>query len=169
MKVIDLTHTITENTPVYPGTKPPTLEPISSYEKDGYKETLITMFSHTGTHMDPPAHLYADRTTLDQFPAEQFIGKALVIDCRILKEGEDITMDPCKKMARDVFPQEQVGAYMNPKFVSIQLDMESEYGAPLAKKLQIQAYPTFVIFNAYAQEIGRFLGGSEAEEFIKLP
>lgn len=29
MKVIDLTHTITENTPVYPGTKPPTLEPIS--------------------------------------------------------------------------------------------------------------------------------------------
>ena len=96
MKVIDLTHTITNNTPVYPGTKPPTLEPISSYEKDGYKETLITMFSHTGTHMDPPAHLYADRTTLDQFPAEQFIGKALVIDCRMLKEGEAITMEQLK-------------------------------------------------------------------------
>ena len=96
MKVIDLTHTITENTPVYPGTEPPTLKPISSYEKDGYKETLITMFSHTGTHMDPPAHLYAGRTTLDQFPAEQFIGKALVIDCRMLKEGEAITMEQLK-------------------------------------------------------------------------
>jgi kynurenine formamidase len=43
--------------------------------------------------MDPPAHLYPDRTTLDQFPANQFIGKALVIDCRDLSEGEAITMD----------------------------------------------------------------------------
>ena len=96
MKVIDLTHTITENTPVYPGTKPPTLKPAGDYEKDGYRETLKTMFSHTGTHMDPPAHLYAGRTTLDQFPADQFIGKALVIDCRMLKEGDAITMEQLK-------------------------------------------------------------------------
>ncbi len=74
---------------------------------------------------------------------------------------------PCKKMARDVFPQEQVGSYMNPKFINLQIDMESDYGAPLAKQLQIQAYPTFVIFNADAKEIGRFLGGSSAEDFIK--
>jgi hypothetical protein len=45
--------------------------------------------------------------------------------------------------------------------------MEGEYGAPLAKKLQITAYPTFVIFNADAQEIGRFLGSSDADGFIK--
>jgi hypothetical protein len=56
---------------------------------------------------------------------------------------------------------------MNPKFVSVKIDMEGEYGAPLAKKLQITAYPTFVIFNADLQEIGRFLGGSQAEEFLK--
>ena len=43
--------------------------------------------------MDPPAHLFRDRTTLDAFPPEQFIGKALVIDCTSLKEGEPITMD----------------------------------------------------------------------------
>lgn len=47
--------------------------------------------------MDPPAHLYAGRTTLDQFPIEQFIGKALVIDCRDLQEGEFITMDHLQK------------------------------------------------------------------------
>lgn len=92
MKVIDLTHTIMENMPVYPGTDPPILEPGSTYEKDGFKETKITMFTHTGTHMDPPAHLYPGRTTLDSFPADQFIGKALVIDCRDLEEGDAITM-----------------------------------------------------------------------------
>ncbi|MBQ8463860.1 MAG: thioredoxin family protein [Prevotella sp.] len=74
---------------------------------------------------------------------------------------------PCKMMARDVFPQEKVGNALNPRFVSVQIDMESAYGAPLAKKLQISAYPTFIIFNADAQEIGRFLGGSSADEFIK--
>lgn len=100
MKVIDLTHTIKENMPVYPGTEPPKLIPANSYEKDGFKETELTMFTHTGTHMDPPAHLFAGRTTLDSFPAEQFIGKALVIDCRELKEGEVITMQHIKRYGK---------------------------------------------------------------------
>ena len=93
MKVIDLTHVIESTMPVYPGTEPPVLEPANTYEKDGFKETKITMFTHTGTHMDPPAHLYQGRTTLDSFPADQFIGKALVIDCTSLNEGEPITMN----------------------------------------------------------------------------
>lgn len=93
MKVIDLTHTISEDMPVYPGTEPPKLEQANTYEKDGFKETLMTMYSHTGTHMDPPAHLFAGRTTLDQFPVSQFVGKALVIDCRDLSEGDTITME----------------------------------------------------------------------------
>ena len=92
MKVIDLTHTIRPGMPVYPGTEPPKFTPANTYERDGFKETLVQMFTHTGTHMDPPAHLFAGRTTLDQFPASQFIGKALVIDCRALREGEAITM-----------------------------------------------------------------------------
>ncbi len=93
MKVIDLTHTIKEDMPVYPGTDTPKFIPANSYEKDGFKETLLQMYTHTGTHMDPPAHLFAGRTTLDKFPAEQFIGKAIVIDCRDLEEGQSISMD----------------------------------------------------------------------------
>ena len=97
MKVIDLTHTIQETMPVYPGTEPPKFLPANTYETDGFKETELRMYTHTGTHMDPPAHLYPGRTTLDQFPADQFIGMALVIDCRVLKEGESITMDFLRK------------------------------------------------------------------------
>lgn len=93
MKVIDLTHVINAEMPVYPGTEPPVFEPANTYERDGFKETKISMYTHTGTHMDPPAHLYPNRTTLDCFPPEQFIGKALVIDCSFLHEGEPITMD----------------------------------------------------------------------------
>ena len=101
-------------------------------------------------------------TTLEQASVKaKAEGKLIFLDCFTQWCG------PCKKMDREVFPQEQVGAYMNPKYVCLQVDMESTYGAPLAKKLQVQAYPTFVIFNSDAKEIGRFLGGSVAEEFLK--
>lgn len=93
MRVIDLTHTITQDMPVYPGSGTPRLTPAGTYEKDGFKETLLQMSSHTGTHMDSPSHLFPNRTTLDEFPASQFIGKALVVDCCDLLDGAAITME----------------------------------------------------------------------------
>jgi kynurenine formamidase len=93
MKVIDLTRVISEDMPVYPGTEKPKLTPANSYEIDGFKETLMTMFSHTGTHMDPPAHLFAGKTTLDGFPASHFTGEALVVNCAGLGAGERIGME----------------------------------------------------------------------------
>ncbi len=92
MTVIDLTHTIAENMPVYPGTESPRLTVPCTVEKDGFMETLLHMFSHTGTHMDAPAHLIENGATLDSFDGSQFVGSALVIDCSELKEGERIDM-----------------------------------------------------------------------------
>ena len=92
MKLIDLTHTIDNDMPVYPGTEGPSLTQATTYEKDGYKETLMHMFSHVGTHMDAPAHLLAGHKTLDEFEPQQFVGKALIVDCRHLGEGDKITM-----------------------------------------------------------------------------
>lgn len=102
MKVIDLTHVINETMPVYPGTERPKFNQANSYEKDGFKETLLQMFSHTGTHMDPPAHLRKNGRTLDKFPAEHFIGKALVIDCLGKKDGEEITLGDIQKYGEKV-------------------------------------------------------------------
>lgn len=102
MKIIDLTHTITEDMPVYPGTEKPKLQIANTYATDGFKETLLTFYSHTGTHMDAPAHLFPDRTTLDQFPVSHFIGTAVLIDCTMLKEGQQITLaqiQPVKQLA----------------------------------------------------------------------
>ena len=104
MKVIDLTQTIEERMPVYPGTEGPRLEPASTYERDGFRETLLTLYSHTGTHMDAPAHLFPDRTTLDGFPASQFLGKGLVVDCREFQPGEEISMSKIQAV-RDLADQ----------------------------------------------------------------
>ena len=79
MDVIDLTHLITNHMPVYPGTEPPTIFDAYTIEKNGFAEKRLTFYSHTGTHMDAPAHMIQS-ITLDQFPANQFIGSAFVID-----------------------------------------------------------------------------------------
>ncbi|MBQ2434817.1 MAG: thioredoxin family protein [Bacteroidaceae bacterium] len=73
---------------------------------------------------------------------------------------------PCKKMARDIFPDAKVGEYMNAKFVNLKIDMEAAYAQGLSKEWQVSGYPTFIIFNADGKEIGRFMGGSDADKFI---
>ena len=88
MKVIDLTQMISNDMPVFPGTAPARLEAANTIEKDHFRETMFHITSHTGTHMDAPSHLFEEGTMLDELPAEQFVGKALVIDCRDLKAGQ---------------------------------------------------------------------------------
>ena len=82
MRVYDLTHTIQNDMPVYPGTEQPRLTTACTIAEAGYRETLLHMFSHTGTHMDAPAHMLPEGTTLDSYDAEKFTGTAVVVDCR---------------------------------------------------------------------------------------
>ena len=76
MTVIDLTHTIREDMPVYPGTEPPRLTTACTVSQCGYRETLLHMYSHTGTHMDAPAHMM-DAPTLDSFGPDRFVVVAM--------------------------------------------------------------------------------------------
>lgn len=87
MKIIDLSHCIKENMPVYPGTEKPVLKEANTILKDGFRETLLRMYSHTGTHLDCPAHLFQDGLTTETMPIEAFAGKASVLDVREMKEG----------------------------------------------------------------------------------
>ncbi|TQR35938.1 cyclase family protein [Lysinibacillus sphaericus] len=102
MKIIDLTHTLTEKISVYPGTDQPSLKIICNHESDGFKETALTLTSHTGTHMDAPNHIFKDGITLDLISVEQFVGKGLVIDCSDLTEGQKITLDRINKVKKGV-------------------------------------------------------------------
>lgn len=82
MTVIDLTHTIREDMPVYPGTEQPRLTTACTVSQCGYRETLLHMYSHTGTHMDAPAHMIDGALTLDGCGADRFVGRGFVLDCR---------------------------------------------------------------------------------------
>lgn len=102
MKVIDLTHIISEGISVYPGSDQPKIQEIGSYSKDGYRETLLTLCSHAGTHVDAPNHIYETGKTLDAFDIDSFVGEAMVVDVRHLKADDEIKI---RDLNVDVFNQ----------------------------------------------------------------
>lgn len=82
MKVIDLSHRISEKMEVYPGDEPPRVELIRQHSSDGYQVTRITMNSHTGTHVDTPAHFFENQADVVTTPVNHFVGKGHVINLR---------------------------------------------------------------------------------------
>ena len=80
MNVIDLTHLISPNMTVYPGTEAPRFDVPCTIEKDGFTERKISLYSHTGTHIDAPSHIIQGGKTLNELSVEKFIGRAVVLD-----------------------------------------------------------------------------------------
>lgn len=94
--IIDLTHTITPEMPMYPGSAAPAMTATGSLTRTGYRETQISLSSHTGTHMDAPSHLLRDGSSLEELPASQFCGRAVVLDVSQMAPGSIITADYLK-------------------------------------------------------------------------
>ena len=117
--LIDMTHTITQDIPIYPGTPVPALAPACTLTKDGFRETLLTFSSHTGTHMDAPAHLLRDGRTLDDMPMSQFSGRATVLD--VSEEGPVITEE---------FLRSNYEAIHSADFILFYTGWENRWGSP---------------------------------------
>jgi arylformamidase len=80
MILIDLSHPLFDGMPVYPGSEPPVFETVATVSHDGYAEKRIVLFSHTGTHLDAPAHILSRGLSVDRLPVDHFAGPASVLD-----------------------------------------------------------------------------------------
>lgn len=98
-KIIDLTHTVNEKMTVYPGTPAPVIKDYSTVEKEGFAELLLTMVTHTGTHIDAPCHIIKGAKKLSDFALNNFIGNAIVMDCEGRKE---ISLELLKSRENDI-------------------------------------------------------------------
>jgi len=82
----DLTVPLHPGMVIYPGDPLFTKEFSYSLAKGaGFNVSAITLGSHTGTHVDAPAHFYADGITLEQIPLTCFLGPAKVIEINAKK------------------------------------------------------------------------------------
>ena len=75
----DLSHPIVDGMMVYPGDPGVHLGPALELDRDGAAVTSVRMGSHTGTHVDAPAHTVAGGRTMDAVRLDELVGDALVI------------------------------------------------------------------------------------------
>lgn len=79
-QVQDLTHTITPETPVFPGYPQPAFETVRNFDEHGFYAQMLSYVEHTGTHMDAPAHFVEGLAFANELPVAQFLAPLAVID-----------------------------------------------------------------------------------------
>ncbi len=87
VKPIDLTLTISESIPSFPGSPKPQFISWSNLKEDGYNLELLFLSSHTGTHLDAPYHFVKNGLKINQIPLDRLIGKAILIKIKKTKNN----------------------------------------------------------------------------------
>ena len=82
MDAIDLTLTISEELPSFPGSPKPNFIPWSKIKTDGYNLELLFFSSHTGTHIDAPFHFDEKGSKIHQITPSRLISRAVLIKIR---------------------------------------------------------------------------------------
>lgn len=75
---------------------------------------------------------------------------------------------PCKMLVKDVFPQKEIGDFYNAHFINAHFDMEKGEGMALAKRYNVQAYPTLLFINGDGNIIHRFAGYLPPVQFLEM-
>jgi len=79
-RIHDVTLPLATGMAVYPGDPPFELEAVQDLAGSGYRVSRLVLSTHTGTHVDAPAHFFAAGATVDQLPLEILMGKARVVE-----------------------------------------------------------------------------------------
>ena len=117
------------------------------------------------------ASLYAQDTGI-KFSKDSLLSDALA---QSKKEGKLIFIDcyttwcgPCKRLAKEIFPQKEVGDFYNSHFINLSFDMEKGEGLKIQKKYAVKAFPTLLFLNAEGETVHVGLGAMPANAFIEL-
>ncbi len=81
MKLFDITLTIHEGMPVWPGDEQVVLQRRTKIEEGAHANVSFLHLSvHSGTHVDAPFHFLADGSKVDEMPLDVLIGPAQVVE-----------------------------------------------------------------------------------------
>lgn len=86
--VINLSHSNSPATPVWPGNPSFELETVVTVENDGFYANVLTFHEHTGTHLDSPAHFFVDGITADLIAPSSLVAPLVVIDVTAAAESD---------------------------------------------------------------------------------
>jgi arylformamidase len=86
VKIIDITRPLSKDILIYPGDTPPAFR---QQEQGHYMITDLHLSTHTGTHIDAPAHYLKTGKTIDTIPLSHVMGSCRVLD--VTRAGTSIT------------------------------------------------------------------------------
>jgi len=99
MKIIDLTLTISNKIPTFPGSPQPNFIPWEKIKDDGYNLELLFLSSHTGTHLDAPYHFLEKGSKIHEISLKKLVSEAVLIKSR-KKRNETITKTDIQKFEK---------------------------------------------------------------------
>jgi arylformamidase len=79
-RIHDITVPLTPALPAFPGDPPVGVEVVKRPGESPYGLARLSLTTHSGTHVDAPAHFVSGGATVDALPLEILIGKARVVE-----------------------------------------------------------------------------------------
>jgi arylformamidase len=79
-RIHDVTVPLVPGLPVFPGDPPLAIEAVQRAGEAPYGLARLNLTTHSGTHVDAPAHFVAGGTTVDALPLEILLGKTRVVE-----------------------------------------------------------------------------------------
>jgi len=99
MKVVDLTLTVSDKIPTFPGSPQPSFIPWENVKEDGYNLELLFLSTHTGTHMDAPYHFLEKGAKIHEISLKKLVSEAVLIKSK-KNGGESITKTDIQKFEK---------------------------------------------------------------------
>ena len=132
--LIDLSQTLNENTPVYPGDSRLKLKKLSSFENEGYENYSIDMPMHMGTHMDAPIHMVPGGKKISELTLEHFFGRGVYIDATAGFNIEEIKKEKIEEGDIVFFHTGMDKIYFQPEYYKNYPDIPEEVVNYLVEK-----------------------------------
>lgn len=87
MKIIDISWPLNAAATAYKDRHSIMLSEIKTFERDGARETTLTLSCHSGTHVDAPAHFLKDGITIDAVSLNRLIGSCVMLNLETVDEA----------------------------------------------------------------------------------
>lgn len=92
--VYDVTVPLAPGLPAYPGDPPFEIEAIQRLGSAPFSLSRMSLATHTGTHVDAPAHFLPGGATIDSLPLEILLGKARVVEIPARERIDRADLEP---------------------------------------------------------------------------
>ena len=112
--------------------------------------------------------IYAQGMKFEETNFSAILAKAKKENKLIFMDAYTTWCGPCKMMAKNVFPNEEVGNFYNENFINSKFDMEKGEGLEIAKKYDVKAFPTYLFIDGNGEVVYRGTGYYEKDAFIKI-